>query len=43
MIDINPDIVCDIITRAREFHAKEDVVIPEVPNSPKLSGTSILA
>ena len=34
MIDLNPDIVCTIIARAREFHAKEGVVIPETPNSP---------
>ncbi|HHH45450.1 MAG TPA: DUF3775 domain-containing protein [Thiotrichales bacterium] len=29
MLDINPDIVCAIIDRAREFQAKEDVVFPE--------------
>lgn len=29
MININPDIVCSIIIKAREFHAKEEVVIPE--------------
>ena len=34
MININPQIVCQIIERAREFQAKEDVVIPETPNSP---------
>ena len=28
MLNINPDIVCSIISRAREFHAKEEVVIP---------------
>ena len=30
MLNINPDIVCSIIGRAREFHAKEEVVIPNV-------------
>jgi len=34
MININPEIVCAIIVRAREFQAKEEVVIPEVPMSP---------
>jgi hypothetical protein len=29
VLGINPDIVCDIILRAREFQAKEQVVIPE--------------
>lgn len=33
MLDINPDIICAIITKAREFHAKEEVVIPEVRDS----------
>ncbi len=34
MLNINPEIVCSIITRAREFQAKEQVVIPDVPMSP---------
>jgi hypothetical protein len=34
MIDLNPDIVCSIIAKAREFHAKEEVVIAEEPDSP---------
>ena len=33
MIDVNPDTVCFIISKAREFHAKEAVVIPEPSNS----------
>lgn len=28
-LDLNPDIICQIIAKAREFHAKEEVVIPE--------------
>jgi hypothetical protein len=34
MLDINPDVVCEIILRAREFQSKEGVVIPEPPLSP---------
>lgn len=34
MLDLNPDTVCAIIERAREFQAKEEVVIPEEPGSP---------
>jgi hypothetical protein len=34
MIDVNPETVCFIIGKAREFHAKEQVSIPEPPNSP---------
>ena len=30
-MDINPDIVCFLISKAKEFHAKEEVVIPEEP------------
>lgn len=29
MIDLNPDIVCAVILAAREFQAKEEVVIPD--------------
>ena len=34
MLDISTDIVCMICTKAREFHAKEEVVVPEEPDSP---------
>jgi hypothetical protein len=34
MLDINPDTICNLIGKAREFHAKEEVVIPERPNNP---------
>jgi hypothetical protein len=34
MLDINPEIVCLLIDKLREFHAKEEVTIPEVPGSP---------
>jgi hypothetical protein len=34
MIDVNPETVCFIIDKAREFHAKEQVSIPEPPTSP---------
>lgn len=34
MIDLNPETVCFIIDKAREFHAKEQVSIPEPPTSP---------
>lgn len=34
MLSINPETVCFLINKAHEFHAKEGVVIPEIPNSP---------
>lgn len=34
MLDINPDTVCFLIDKAHEFHAKEEVVIPDTPDSP---------
>lgn len=34
MLNISSGIVCEIIAKAREFHAKEEVVIPEEPVSP---------
>jgi hypothetical protein len=34
MLNLNPDTVCFIISKARQFQAKEDVVITEVPYSP---------
>jgi hypothetical protein len=34
MLSLNPETVCFLINKAHEFHAKEEVVIPEIPNSP---------
>lgn len=34
MLNINPETVCFIISKARQFQAKEEVVITEVPYSP---------
>ncbi len=34
MLNINPETVCYIISKARQFQAKEEVVITEVPYSP---------
>src|SRR3569623_2341078 len=34
MLEINPETVCFIIGKAKEFHAKEAVVIPDEPLSP---------
>ncbi len=31
---VSPDKVCFVIGKAREFHAKEEVVIPEEPTAP---------
>ncbi|WP_275096564.1 DUF3775 domain-containing protein [Sedimenticola hydrogenitrophicus] len=33
-LDINQDTVCFLSEKARLFHCKEEVVIPEVPDSP---------
>lgn len=33
-LDINSDTVCRLIALAREFHAQEEVVIPEEPGNP---------
>ncbi len=33
-LEVNPEIVCFIIDKAHEFHAKEQVVIPEQPDNP---------
>ena len=33
-MDLNPDTVFYLIDKAREFHVKEAVTIPEVPLSP---------
>jgi hypothetical protein len=34
MLNINPDTVCFLISKARVFHGKEDVVMPDVEGSP---------
>jgi hypothetical protein len=34
MLELSLDKVCFIVLKAREFHAKEEVVIPEEPSSP---------
>jgi hypothetical protein len=34
MLNINPQTVCFLIDKAREFHAKEEVTIPEMTTSP---------
>jgi hypothetical protein len=34
MLNVSPEIICFIINKAREFQAKEDVTIPDEPNSP---------
>lgn len=34
MLTISPEIVCYLITKAHEFQAKEEVVIPEEPFGP---------
>ncbi|MTW23091.1 DUF3775 domain-containing protein [Allochromatium palmeri] len=33
-LHINPESLCQIIEKAREFQAKEDVVLPDTPDSP---------
>ena len=43
-LDINPEIVCRLIELAREFHAQEEVVIPEMIGNPSGDwATQILA
>ena len=34
MLNLNPDTVCFLISRARIFHSKEEVVLPDVPDNP---------
>lgn len=34
MLDVNPETICFLIDKAREFHAKEAVVLPDAPDSP---------
>lgn len=44
MLNLNPDIVCALIERAREFHAKEAVVLPEeVPDPDSSAASGMLA
>ncbi len=34
MLNVDSDTICFIIQKARQFHAKEEVTIPETPLSP---------
>lgn len=34
MLNLNSETICFLIEKAQEFHVKEEVVIPEVPDSP---------
>lgn len=34
MLNVNPDTVCFLISKASVFHSKEDVVLPDMPESP---------
>jgi hypothetical protein len=34
MLNLNPDTVCFLISRARVFHSKEEVVLPDAPDNP---------
>lgn len=34
MLELNPETVCFLINKAKGFHAKEEVVIPDEPLSP---------
>jgi hypothetical protein len=34
MLNVNPDTICFLIYKARIFHSKEDVVLPDLPDSP---------
>ena len=43
MLDINSDTVCDIIVRAREFHAKEALVLPEDSSNASDDALQVLA
>ncbi|SEP86990.1 Protein of unknown function [Ectothiorhodospira magna] len=33
MLQLNPRFVCGIVSHAREFHAQEDVMLPEEPDN----------
>jgi hypothetical protein len=39
MLDLNPETVCFVIRKAHQFHAKEEVVLPEEPLGPGDSST----
>jgi hypothetical protein len=44
MLDLNPETICHIIRRAAQFHATEEVVIPEEPTGPgDASALAVLA
>jgi len=32
-LELNRETICFVITKAKEFHAKEEVFIPEEPNN----------
>ena len=34
MLNVSADTICFIIAKGREFQAKEEVVIPEIPDNP---------
>jgi len=34
MLNLNPDTVCFLVARARVFHSKEEVVLPDPTDSP---------
>jgi hypothetical protein len=34
MLNLNPDTVCFLVAKARVFHSKEDVVLPDLTDSP---------
>jgi hypothetical protein len=34
MMELNPETVCFLVSKAKEFHAQEEVVIPDEPLSP---------
>ena len=34
MLNLSPDTVCFLISKARVFHCKEGVVLPDTPDSP---------
>ncbi|HHO68787.1 MAG TPA: DUF3775 domain-containing protein [Gammaproteobacteria bacterium] len=34
MLNLNPETVCSLIARARAFHSKEDVVLPDNVDAP---------
>ena len=43
MLDISSEIVCEIIERAREFHSKEQNVLPEDASNPTDDALQVLA